>query len=75
MAGLCWERHRLGAEMVEMLAAMHKAEADYNSARYARSKDEANIRKLAAVLEAAKLKADIARRNFDDHVREHQCKQ
>ena len=54
---------------------MHKAEADYNSARYARSKDEAKILRLAGVLDAAKLKASIARRNFDDHVREHQCKQ
>jgi hypothetical protein len=75
MAGLCWDRHRLGAEMVEMLAAMHKAEADYNSARFAKAKDEASILKLAAALDAAKLKASIARRNFDDHVHEHQCKQ
>ena len=75
MAGPSWDRHRLGAEMVEMLAAMHKAEADYHSARYARTKDEANILKLGALLDAARLKASIARRNFDNHVHEHQCKE
>ena len=75
MASPCWDRHRLGAEMVEMLAAMHKAEADYDSARFARIKDEDNIRKLASSLDAARLKAEIARRAFDAHVREHQCKE
>ena len=75
MAGPCWDRHRLGADMVEMLAAMHKAEADYDSARFARSKDEVKILTLAAVLDAARLKASIARRNFDDHVHQHQCTQ
>ncbi len=75
MAGRCWDRHRLGAEMVELLAAMHKAEADYDSARFARSKDEGRILKLAEILDAAKRKASIARRNFDDHVHQHQCTQ
>ncbi len=54
---------------------MHKAEADHDAARFARNKDEAQILKLAAILDAARLKASIARRNFDEHVLEHQCKE
>jgi hypothetical protein len=75
MAGRCWDRHRLGAEMVELLGAMHKAEADYDSARFAKLKDEDKILKLSSALDAARMKANIARRNFDDHIRQHQCKQ
>jgi hypothetical protein len=61
--------------MVELLAAMHKAEADYNAARFARIKDEDKILKLAAAWDASRLKADIARCAFDEHVREHQCRE
>ena len=75
MAGRCWDRHRLGAEMVELLAAMHKAEADYDFARFAKLKDEDKILKLSIALDTARMKASIARRNFDDHIREHECRE
>ena len=61
--------------MVELLAAMHTAEAAYDSARFAKVKDEDKILKLSSALDAARIKASIARRNFDDHIREHQCNQ
>lgn len=74
MARRCWDRHRLGAEMVEMLAAMHTAQEHYNSARFAKIKDEAKILQLSSALDGAKMRVNTARRNFEDHVREHQCK-
>jgi hypothetical protein len=60
--------------MVEMLAAMHTAEEHYNSARFAKVRDEAKILQFSTALDAAKMRVDTARRNFEDHVREHQCK-
>ena len=69
----CLERRKLADAVVQRLDLMNAVKCEYDAAKSARTKKDARILKLASELSATKSAAGDAQREFDAHVREHQC--
>jgi hypothetical protein len=69
----CLERRILADAVFERLDLMHAVRREHDLAKSAHTKKDARILKLASELSATKSAAGDAQREFDAHVREHQC--
>jgi hypothetical protein len=74
MPEFCAEQLRLGKNVVESTAKMYNAKRDYDAAKNDRTKSGAEMLKLAEWLRLARDEARMAQRDFDVHVRDHQCR-